>query len=253
MRGCWQGAASLLLSVACGGGAQAQAPFEGLPGGLAGFEDSRCHYEGRKDRVAVLTQGRGSSRANIRRVYAVGTEKDGRRILRCREADTNLDGHKDIIRTYNERGEPQSEQADTDYDGRLDTWIQFAAGKVFRAEVDHNDDGKPDEFKVYSAGKLARIQRDTTFNGQIDTWEVYELGQLRRIGRDTDGDQRVDFWYRDETKQTKSAVEAQSSGEAENEATESAAERDSTAAEANETGSEQPPSKAASTGQSRTP
>ena len=53
---------------------------------------------------------------------AIGTTA----VIICREIDTNLDGVKDIVRTYNEKGESLHEQADTNYDGRIDTWITFA-------------------------------------------------------------------------------------------------------------------------------
>jgi hypothetical protein len=215
-------ALGVALLPACGGATTTQSAEDAaaLQLALSGVNDTRCEYQGRKDRVAVLTVGRGARAANVRRVYAVGDERDGRRVLRCREVDTNLDGKKDVVRTYNERGEPLSEQSDSDYDGQLDTWVEFAGGALSRAEFDRNRDGKADEFKTYSAGHLARVQRDRTFDGQIDTWEVYEQGQLRRIGTDTDGDERVDKWYRNETKKAEPAQPPAASGEPQAEAEE---------------------------------
>ena len=37
---------------------------------------------------------------------------DRQRILVCREIDTNLDGIKDVVRTFNEKGEALREEAD---------------------------------------------------------------------------------------------------------------------------------------------
>lgn len=202
--------ASLTMSVVgCGGGKEAaENPDDAFDRTLLGVQDTKCEFRDRKDRVAILTQGRGAKAPNVRRVYAVGDEKDGRRVLRCREVDTNLDGSKDVVRTYDEDGKPQFEQADSDYDGRIDTWVEFGAGALLRAQFDHNRDSQPDEFKTYSGGHLVRIQRDTNFDGRVDTWEVYEQGLLRRIGTDTDGDERVDQWYRDDTKKSESGVSA---------------------------------------------
>lgn len=164
-----------------------------------GADQSRCDFKGRTDRVVVVTKGPGAGHPNVRRVYAVGTDrKDGKRVLRCREVDTNLDGINDLIRTYNEKGEPLGEQADTNYNGRIDSWVQFANDRVAKAEFDRNADGKPDEFKVYSKGVLIRLQRDSRYDGKLDTWHVYEQGRLNRIGVDLDGDEKVDRWYRDE-------------------------------------------------------
>jgi hypothetical protein len=200
-------AVALGLGWACGsGGGEAESPDDKFDKTLQGVEDTRCEFRGRKDRVAVLTVGRGAKAENVRRVYAVGTEKDGRRVLRCREVDTNLDGSKDVVRTYDAEGSPELEQSDSDYDGRIDTWVEFRGGEVTRTLYDVNDDGKPDEFQTYSGGRLARVQRDATLDGEVDTWEVYEQGQLRRIGKDVDGDRRVDSWYRDESKKSVPAV-----------------------------------------------
>lgn len=172
---------------------------DGVKEVAAGADKSRCDYEGRSDRVAIVTQGPAADYPNIRRVYAVGTDRqDGQRVLRCREVDTNLDGINDLIRTYNERGEPLGEQADSDYDGRIDTWLSFARNQVVKAEFDRNGDGQPDEFKVYSQGQLTRVRKDSTYDGLLDTWQVYENGRLNRIGIDLNGDEKVDRWYRDE-------------------------------------------------------
>ncbi len=158
----------------------------------------RCEVEGRGDRARVIAKALAAQHGSIQRVYATGANKDdGKRVVRCREVDTNLDGIKDLVRTYTDAGEPLLEVADTDYDGEADTWITFARGVVAHLELDHDADGKPDEFKVYSQGVLAKVQRDTNFDGKLDTWEVYDRGRLNRVGHDANGDENVDQWYRD--------------------------------------------------------
>lgn len=193
------------LGFACGGSQQAGPPpqaavqREGQPKGLAGEDQSRCDYKGRADREVNETSGPGSLQQNIRRVYAlVGEGEERRRVLICREVDTNLDGIKDVVRTYNERGEALKETADTDYDGKVDTWVTFARGKIVKVEIDHTGRGTPDETRVYMNGKLSRVTRDTNHDGRADVWEIYDDGKLQRQGVDLDFDGRVDRWDRDE-------------------------------------------------------
>lgn len=196
--------AAAWLSSGCGGTqAAAQAPKNAVEGAQSpvgtGDDASRCEYKGRPDREAKESAGLGSIRPNIRRVFAiVGEGDERRRVLLCREVDTNLDGVKDVARTFNDKGESLRELADSDYDGKIDTWVTFAKGHMAKVEIDANRDGNADEFRYYVKGKLARTQRDTNHDGRPDIWEIYEDGELRRLGHDLDFDGHVDRWDRDE-------------------------------------------------------
>ena len=55
-----------------------------------------------------------------RAMYAPSGE-DRHKVLICREIDTNFDGIKDVFRTYNEKGEAVKEEADSNYNGKIDT------------------------------------------------------------------------------------------------------------------------------------
>jgi hypothetical protein len=224
------GLISSLFAAACGGATPAAKPVSvdsnrGLVSSAKGVGDSRCDVEGRSDRVRVLSQALGAEQGSIQRVYATGAvQEDGRRVVRCREVDTNLDGVKDLVRTFTDDGDPLMEQADSNYDGKVDTWVTFARGKVAHLEMDKNADGRPDEYRVYSQGVLSKVQRDSNHDGRLDTWEVYEQGRLNRIGTDRNGDEKVDRWYRDaelvhreqaEAEAEKSASEAPPAAEAE--------------------------------------
>lgn len=193
-----------LLSCACGGpSAPSPKPAQDAHS-LQGFkqdDQSRCDFRGRTDREAVETSSTGSLLPNVRRVYGyVGTGDTRQRVLLCREVDTNLDGAKDLIRTYDDRGEKLGEQADSNYDGRIDTWITFANGRVSKIEIDKSADGMVDETRFYTGGKITRIQRDTNADGKADVFEVYTGGRLERMGVDADHDGRVDRWDRDEVR-----------------------------------------------------
>jgi hypothetical protein len=204
----WRVRRWLLLTVALGGPACARPPPvqaesqtldpDDTP---AGAEDdhSRCAYRGRADREVEEAATVRSARPSIRRVYAVvGEGEDAHRVLRCREVDQNLDGTKDVVRVYDEHGEPLKELADTDFDGRIDTWTTFVGGRVAEVDVDRNRDGRPDEKRHYVRGKKVRAELDEDFDGRVETWEVYEDGTLLRRGVDLDRDGKVDRWDRDE-------------------------------------------------------
>lgn len=161
-------------------------------------DDSQCQQEGQEGLQAINSPSPGSSRANVRRVYRVGGKgADQRLTLQCREADSNLDGKKDVFRFYDERGNPVSERADANYDGNLDTFVTFAGGQIVRIERDGDGDGRVDETRHYQQGRLSRLQRDTNADGEVDTWEVYgKQGGLERVGLDLDFDGVVDRWVR---------------------------------------------------------
>ncbi|MEO8905153.1 MAG: hypothetical protein ABI488_21965 [Polyangiaceae bacterium] len=198
------GSAAFALSLcmyACGGNTpDSKAPvMSGDVAGVAADDRSRCDYKGRPDREVVESLGPGAKTANIRRVYGiVGEGEDRHRVLLCREVDTNLDGVKDVVRTYTDKGDALNEVADTNFDGKMDTWITFTKGRVSKLRIDHNGDGQDDETRFYVGGQLSRAQIDTNYDGKPDVWEIYDDGKLERRGVDLDFDGHVDRWDRDE-------------------------------------------------------
>ncbi|MFC1641182.1 hypothetical protein ACFL5O_00635 [Myxococcota bacterium] len=195
-------AVSLVL-YACGGAETAPptTPVREVATSAVAFADdrSRCDYKNRTDRTVVETASANSEKRNIRRVYGVvGTGEDARRILLCREVDTNLDGVKDVVRTYNDDGDALHEIADSDFDGRIDIWLTFAGGRIAELRRDRNGDGVPDEKRAYVAGGKIRAEFDDNADGKPDAREIYDKGRLQRRGIDLDGDGTIDRWDRDE-------------------------------------------------------
>lgn len=159
---------------------------------------SLCEWKNRRDVEVTETAGTGAFQPNVRRVHLVlGTGAEARRQLICREVDTNLDGLKDVVRTYTPDGQTKEERADTNHDGRIDTWNVFSKGRLAEVQLDRNHDGKPDEWKTYTEGQVSRVKRDANFDGLLDVWEMYRDGRLERMGVDLDGDERVDRWDHD--------------------------------------------------------
>jgi hypothetical protein len=161
-------------------------------------DHSMCDWKGKRDLEVSESAGPGALKPNVRRVFKVIGEGDNRhKSIICREIDTNLDGIKDVVRTYNAKGEAVHEEADTNYDGKLDTWVSFVNGRISEEDLDTDYDGKVDVWKFYLDGALSRIKRDTNHDGKPDVWEIYVNGKLDRVGVDLGFDGHVDRWDRD--------------------------------------------------------
>lgn len=212
--------------VACGSATPAPVEAKTAPGGSKdqaswpADDHSMCDWRNKPELEVVETAGPGAIRPNIRRVYKMlGEAENKHRTLICREVDTNLDGIKDTVRTFNAKGEPLHEETDENYDGKVDHWRSFAAGSMVEEDVDTVGDGKPHEWKYYVNGKLSRIKRDTNGDGKPDVWEIFTNGRLERMGVDLNGDGHVDRWDRDEILQRQEeADEAKKEAEANDDA-----------------------------------
>ena len=197
--------AALALALACGdedspGTGPARA--EAATGGERPAEDGgRC--EGGADREISEYDTSGDDYPDVRKVFlVVGTGRLSRLVLVCREADLNGDGTKDIVRYYNDEGRPSREEADRDFDGKMDEIIYFERGRIARMEQDTDADGAIDSKVFYENGRPLRGERDTAGRSSAgswrpDYWEYYEEGRVVRAGLDLDGDGRVDRWDRD--------------------------------------------------------
>jgi hypothetical protein len=197
-------ATPLLLSflAACGGASQAPASSKAKPAPIASdkFKNAtRCDAakagrelsyhdlsgRGRPDMVEVLAYTKSSNGATEGHVI-------------CMEVDTNRDGVLDLLRTFTEQGDLESEEADRNYDGKSDIWVSYEKGVVAKQSFDSKFSGVADEFHFYKDGKLKRIERDRNNDTKVDVWEFYVNGRLERMGIDFDFNGRVDAWYRDE-------------------------------------------------------
>jgi hypothetical protein len=210
-------AVAACIAIACGGSNKEAPPktVTTAPGGSHDFtkwpKDDRSLCEAfvgwhEKPELEVEeTVGPGSLRPNVRRISRWAGEGENRkRVLICREIDTNLDGLKDVVRTFDEKtGEARHEEADTDYDGIIDDKVDFVKGRIAKEEADTKHSStpgiwKPDVWKYFVDGNLSRIKRNAhCSNGKPDTWEIYRDGRLERIGNDATCDGHIDRWDRD--------------------------------------------------------
>ena len=154
----------------------------------------------------------GDNTPDVRKLFkTMGEGSLARLVLVCREADLNGDRRKDIVRLYNDEGRPMREEADRDFDGRIDEVTHFTNGRITLREVDTSGNGTIDTKIFYEAGLPVRAERDmsgrsTVATWQPDRWEYYSEGRTVRVGTDVNGDGKVDRWDRDEAKLRKSAL-----------------------------------------------
>lgn len=173
---------------------------------------------------------------NVRKVYYVrgGTAEgsSGHSQLICREADVNGDGVKDLIRTYDDEGQSLREDADRNFDGKIDMTIVYQHGKIVTKEFDQNYDGVIDGKTFFEGGRAVRTELDlkglsTPQQWRPTQWQYFEEGGIVRMGTDLDGDSKIDRWERDQTRDKTAAADAEG-GDAEGEAGDEAADGEGT-------------------------
>jgi hypothetical protein len=174
-------------------------------------DGGRCVPQGKGYEVSEYDTS-GDSTPDVRKLFkTMGEGSLARLVLVCREADLNGDGRKDIVRLYSEEGRPEREEADRDFDGRIDEVTHFTNGRINLQEIDTGGNGVIDTKIFYEAGQPVRAERDMANRSNAaewrpDRWEYYVDGRTVRIGTDVDGDGKVDRWDRDEERLRNSAL-----------------------------------------------
>lgn len=109
------------------------------------------------------------------------------------QADTNFDGVVDSWTDY-QWGEPVARVLDSNDDGNPDVWERYEAGFAISREVDRDDDGVRDAFYRYEDGSLVQERHDADNDGRIDL-NITLKGRLRlHAEEDQDKDGRIDTW-----------------------------------------------------------
>jgi hypothetical protein len=179
-------------------------------------DNGRCKPDGPGYEVSEYDTS-GDNTPDVRKLFKVmGEGSLARLVLVCREADLNGDRRKDVVRLYNDEGAPIREEADRNFDGRIDEISEFTNGRIVLQEIDTNGNGMIDTKIFYENGQPVRAERDmanrsTATKWRPDSWEYYADGRTVRIGTDVDGDGKVDRWDRDEERLRNSALATQPS------------------------------------------
>jgi hypothetical protein len=218
---------SLTLSSACGSSQATNTADTAKQSGLAaqasqaGTGDPRCNGT-LKGREFTEYDTSGDEVFDVRKVFMrMGDLATARQVMICREADVNRDGKKDVVRTYDDEGNPLREQSDRNFDGKWDQLTLFQSGEIVLQEFDDNFDGKIETKIYYERAKPVRAERDLSGRSspsqwRPDRWEYFDGGKMVRMGTDLDGDNRVDHWDRDEAwKRAQDAAKAQATPPAE--------------------------------------
>ncbi|MDH5671154.1 MAG: hypothetical protein OEZ06_03335 [Myxococcales bacterium] len=179
-----------------------------LGGDARGSGNERCDAT-KPDREVTEYDTSGDNIPDVRKVFlSMGMGVETRLVMICRETDVNADGKKDVIRYFDNDGRSVREEADRNFDGRMDVAQIFQDGQIVRKELDTNHDGNIDAKIFFEDGKPQRAERDLSGRSkgavwQPDRWEYYEDGKIVRMGTDLDGDSRVDRWDRNAAHKTK--------------------------------------------------
>jgi len=192
-----------LVLGACAGTKKEAVSADGTATGLdlKGVGGERCDAS-KPGREISEYDSSGDGKPDVRKVLlSIGEGVDARKVMICREADVDGDGRKDVIRYYDDNGRSLREEADRNFDGKMDLAVIFQNGKIVRKEVDENADGKIDTRIFFEKDLPMRAERDllgksTETDWKPNRWEYYENGVMVRMGTDLDGDARVDRWDR---------------------------------------------------------
>ncbi|MCA9602359.1 MAG: hypothetical protein KC417_10055, partial [Myxococcales bacterium] len=198
---------AVALASACGGGAEGEKKTtsgkaisnssRATP--LGNSDPGRCDATG-ADREISEYDTTGDNVPDVRKVFMkVGAVPFSRLVMICREADVNGDGDKDVVRYYNDEGRPVREEADRNFDGKMDEITVYENGRIVLVELDADHNGIVDSKTFFEGGRPARSEKDTvgrstTTEWKPDRWEYFEHGRMVRMGTDVDGDGRVDRW-----------------------------------------------------------
>lgn len=107
------------------------------------------------------------------------------------ERDSDFDGRIDVWDDY-AAGEFRKRRVDRDGDGHADLWEEYAEGWMTRRKVDRNGDGSVNEYYQWSGGSLLVERHDPDGDGQLNRVIRYQDGLRVRAEEDLDADGRMD-------------------------------------------------------------
>jgi tetratricopeptide (TPR) repeat protein len=108
--------------------------------------------------------------------------------------DLDKNGKKDCTAIYDERGQLQKLEIDTNENGKVDRVIFYKfspkSGQSVKVseQYDDNEDGFLDAEKIFDGEKLISAWYDTDFNRKPDVWETMGAYEKISIKIDSDGD-----------------------------------------------------------------
>jgi hypothetical protein len=110
-----------------------------------------------------------------------------------RNADRSYDGKIDSWEQFAD-GSMIERRLDTNRDTRVDVWESYREGRMSERSVDRNDDGAKDAYFTYAGNTLAEERHDLNGDGQIDRIVIYRDGIKIRSQESREGDGHIDTW-----------------------------------------------------------
>ncbi len=110
-----------------------------------------------------------------------------------RSLDADRDGKPEEIRYEDMRtGQVIRTEHDTDYDGKMDSWVTYETGKPVVRVQDNNGDGRGDSWERFVGDRAVAKTLDTNGDGVKDTFYRYTNGELQEKLRDANDDGTID-------------------------------------------------------------
>ena len=126
-----------------------------------------------------------------------GFDNKKKRKLTKLSLDADGDGKPEVVRFIDRKSDVMVRQEeDRDYDGKTDSVLRFARGKLSAREIDTNNDGLPDIWERYQSGRQVERNLDRDYNGTPDAFYEFEGKYLARERHDADNDGKVDLWIK---------------------------------------------------------
>lgn len=136
----------------------------------------------------------GIHRLAVKGPYRAYYNRNG--LLERIEYDSNGDKARDRIVYYSDGKNPRLIEVDTDLDGHIDRWEEYASGGEVPSRIGTASRGSvPDRWATLGAnGQVERFEYDANHDTKTERAEWFKDGRVVRVEVDTDGDGRFDRW-----------------------------------------------------------
>jgi len=114
-------------------------------------------------------------------------------VLLRKEQDTNFDGTLDVWNTY-EAGRLVARVRDTDEDAEADVWEHYENERMTHRTIDRDRDGMADAFYQYAGDILVEERHDANNDGSVDRRIRYQNLFRQSAEEDLDRDGQMDVW-----------------------------------------------------------
>ena len=110
-----------------------------------------------------------------------------------RRTNFEIRGKEGVAKYDPKTGRLKRVDADTNKNGRIETFSYWDATRILRIEIDRDEDGKIDRWEHYDENKMTRVGSSSKDDEVEDTWTYPDAsGFLAKVETDSDRDGIVD-------------------------------------------------------------